>query len=76
MARSACGDLLWRTFRDDMAAFVSGTRTQIDQPIGGLDDVEIVFDDNYRMTSIHEPLKHVQQDPHIVEVQSRRGLIK
>ena len=40
------GDLLGRAGGDDFAALVAAFGAEVDQPVGGLDDVEIVLDDH------------------------------
>lgn len=39
------GDLLWRTFRHNLAPAVASLRTQVDDPVGVPDYVQVVFDD-------------------------------
>ena len=46
------GDLLGRARGDDLAALVAAFRAEIDEPIGGLDDVEIVLDNHAAMRRI------------------------
>ena len=41
-------DLLGRAGGDDFAALVAAFRPQVDDPVGGFDDVEIVLDDQKR----------------------------
>src|SRR5437773_7925613 len=56
--------------RDDVTAFVPGFGPQVNDPIGALDDVEVVLDDQHRMTGIDETLKSFQQNADIVKVQA------
>ena len=51
-------------------------RAQIDEPVGGLDDIQIVLDDQHRVPGVHQPLQHLQQLLHIVGVQTRGGLVQ
>ena len=44
--------------------------------VGGLDDVEVVFDDEHRVAGIDQALQHDEQLPHILEVQARRRLVE
>src|SRR5262245_5416061 len=41
-ARDLC-DVFWRAGRDDLATRGAAFRTEIDDPVCGLDDVEVVF---------------------------------
>ena len=70
MTGLACGDGLRRALGDDLSAFVAGFGSQVNDPIGAFDDVEIVFDDEHRMTGIDETLKSFQQNPDVVKVQA------
>jgi hypothetical protein len=40
----ALGHLFGSAFGDDAATGIAPFRTEIDDPVGGLDDVEVVFD--------------------------------
>src|ERR1019366_4231191 len=55
----------------DAAAFFSAFGAQIDDPVGVADDVQVVFDDDDRVSEIGETVQHVEQLAHIIEVQSR-----
>ena len=59
-----------RAVRDDVTAFVAGFRPEVNDPIGALDDVEVVLDDEHRMTGIDETLKSLQQNTNVVKVQA------
>ena len=50
-------DFFWGADRDDFAACVAGFGTEIDDPIGGLDHLEIVLDHHDGMTAIDQPLE-------------------
>ena len=41
-----------------------------------LDDVEVMFDDDYRVTLVHEPLQHVHQHAYILKVQTCCRLVE
>src|SRR5579872_6435420 len=69
-------DVFRRTPGDDFAAAVAAFGTEIDHPVRGLDDLEIVLDDNNRIPLRHQLVQHFEQLLHIVEVQPCRGLIK
>src|ERR1039458_231816 len=69
-------DLFGRALGHDAAAFFSAFGAQIDDPVGVADDVQVVFDDDDRVSEIRETVQHVEQLAHIVEVQSRGRLIQ
>ena len=76
MAGRASRDFLWRARGDNLSALVAGLRSQINDPVGTLDDVEIMFDDNHRMARVNQSLEYLQQHPHIVEVQAGGGFVE
>ena len=49
-------------------------RAQVDDPVGGLDDVEVVFDDDDGVAMITQAVQHGQQWCDIVEMQAGSGL--
>ena len=49
MACLALGDGFRRAFRDDLAASLAAFRAQVNDPIGGLDHVQVVLDDEQRV---------------------------
>jgi hypothetical protein len=69
-------ELFRRPLRDQLPAAASTFRTEIDDPIGLGDQIQIVLDHNHRMTSIHQALQHLHQPPHVRHVQSNRWLFQ
>src|SRR5208337_3721665 len=61
---------------DDLAALVAAFRAEIDEPVRGLDDVEIVFDDQKRGARFQELAESGQQLGDIVKMESCGGFIK
>src|SRR5262249_8468607 len=51
-------------------------RSQVDDPVGRLDHVEIVFDDDDGVAQIDEAIEHVEQLTDVVEVQTGRRFIE
>ena len=49
-----------------LAAF----RTEVNQPVGGFDHVQIVFDDDHSVAVVGQPLQHGQQQFDVVEMQA------
>jgi len=66
----ARGNFLGRTVRDNVTSFVPGFRAEVNNPIGAFDNVEVVLDDQHRMTGIDETLKSFQQNADVVKVQA------
>ena len=48
----------------------------VDDPVGSLDDVEVVLDHDDRVAQIDEPVEHVEQLGEVVEVQAGRRLVE
>src|SRR5512133_97590 len=69
-------DVLRRSSGDNLPATISTVRTEVDDPIGGLDHVEIVLDDEHRVSSIDESMQYVEQHANVFEVQTSRGLVE
>ena len=61
---------------DDGAAGMAAFRAQIDDPVGGADDVEIVFDHQQRVPGLDEAPERTQQLGDVVEMQAGGGLIE
>ena len=72
----ASGDLLWRSGRDDPPALIAGFRAEIDKPVGALDDLHVVLDDDKAVAVVDEAVEHSKQPGDIVEVQTRGGFIE
>src|SRR5579872_7298755 len=69
-------DLLRRALRYDAAASFAALRPEINDPVGLLDDVEVMLDDEHGVTKRHEALKNVEELANIIEVKTRRGLVE
>ena len=70
------GDLFGRAGGDDFAALVAAFGAHIDQPVGGLDDVEIVLDDEKRGAGFEEFAKGGEQFCDVVEMEAGGGLVE
>ncbi len=70
------GDLLGGAGGDDFAASVAAFRAEVDDPVGGLDDVEVVFDDDDGVAAVAQPMQDFQQQFDVVEVQAGRRLVE
>src|SRR5581483_1899135 len=69
-------DVLRRSGSDDLAAARSAFGTEIDDPIRAGDDVEVVLDDEDRVSLIAKLREGVEQDGDVREVQASRGLVE
>ena len=57
MALRVGGDLLRRAGGNDAAAAVAALGAEVDHPVGGLDDVQIVFNNDHRIAGINKPVQ-------------------
>ena len=69
-------DLLGRALGDDPAAPVAALRTEVDDPVGGLDDVEVVLDDEDRVAAVDQPVEDLEQLLDVGEVEPGRRLVE
>jgi hypothetical protein len=70
------GDEFWRALRHDSAAAFAAFGTEIDDPVGLLDDIEMMLDDQHGVAKGNQTLEHVQEFANIVEVQSGRWFVE
>ena len=73
---SGPGDLLRRALRDDPPAAVAALGAEVDDPVRGLDDVEVVLDDEDRVAAVDEPVEDLEQLVHVGEVEAGRRLVQ
>ena len=69
-------ELLGRADRDEVAAFLAPFGPEIDDPVGGLDDVEVVLDDEQAVAGLQQLLERRQQLRDVVEVQAGGRLVE
>ena len=65
-----------RTGRYDRATTGATFRTKVDDPVGGANDVEVVFDHQQGVAGIAQPLHAKQQLTDVVKMQAGRRLIE
>ena len=70
------GDFLRGSGGDDFASAVAAFGPHVDNPVGRLDDVQIVLDDQQRAAAIDELAEGVEELAHVVEVQTGGGLVQ
>ena len=69
-------DLFRSSGGDDFAALIAAFGTEIHQPIGGFDDVEIVLDDEKRGAGLEQFAKRGEKFGDVLEVQAGGGLVE
>ena len=70
------GDRLGRSGHHHPSAAGSSFGSEIDDPVGGLDDIEVVFDHQDGVPLVDEPVEHVQQFADVGKVQAGGGFIE
>src|SRR6185369_16452864 len=60
----------------DAAAAVAAFRTEVDDPVGGADDVEVVLDHDERMAGRDQFAESAQQLRNVVEMEAGRRLVE
>src|SRR6266550_3069081 len=73
---AAASDVLRGSLRHPPPTRVTGSRSQLDHPVGSLDDVQMVLDHQHGVAGVDQPVEHAAQRSDVVEVQSRRRLVE
>ena len=61
---------------DHVAALRASFRTEVDDVVGALDEVEVVFDDDDGVALVSERLEHQEELANVFGVQAGRGFVK
>ena len=69
-------DRFWRALGDHLAAAGAALGPHVDDPVGGLDDVEVVLDDDDRVAGVDDALQDAEQLADVFEVQAGRRLVE
>ena len=69
-------NLLGRTRGDDLAAVFTALWTDIDDVVGTFDDLDIMLDDDKRMTALEQPVEGLEQYVDVVEMQPCRRFVE
>src|SRR5690348_18073904 len=69
------GNVLRPPRRDHLPASITGLGTEVDHPVGQLDDVEIVLDEHERMPRVHETIEDLGETPNVFQMKTRRRLV-
>ena len=69
-------DGLRRAGRNDLSAAYPAFRPEIDNPVGRLNDLEVVLDDDDGISLIPELVKHLKELSDVVEMQAGRRLVE
>ena len=69
-------DVFRRAAGDQLAAGLAALGTEVDQPVGGADDVEVVLDDDDRVAGLEQLPERAHQLGDVVEVQPGGRLVE
>src|SRR5579885_1764252 len=69
-------NVLRRAGRDDLAAAVAAFGAEVDDPVGGLDHLQIVLDDDDGVAALDQFVQHVEQLCHVVKMQPGGRLVE
>ena len=76
VTRRDLDDFFRRSFGDDAPASAAAFGSEVDDPVGGLDDVEIVLDHDHRIAVVAQPVQHREQHLDVVEMKAGRRLVE
>src|SRR5215467_6055437 len=76
MRASIAGNFLGWALSHNVAAGLAALRSEINDPIGFAYDVEIMLDDDDRVSDIDQPVEHINQSLNIGHVQTDRRLLE
>src|SRR5262245_46751956 len=68
--------VLRRPCGDDLAAAVAAFGAEVDDPVGGLDHLEIVLDHHHGVAALNELVQHIEELGDVVEMQPGGGLVE
>src|SRR6478735_11498236 len=75
--RRAVGDEVGRCpLEDDVAAVVTGPRSEVDDPVGVRHDGLVVLDDEHRLARLDEPVEQAEEVLDVGKVQAGRRLVE
>ena len=69
-------DFVGRALGDQLATAGTGLGPEVDDPVGRLDHLEVVLDDDHRVAQVGQAVDHVQQLADVVEVQAGGRLVE
>ena len=69
-------DKFGRALGDDAAAAFAALGAQVDDPVGLLDHVEVVLDDQHGIAERNQALQHIEEFAHVVEMQPGGRLVE
>ena len=74
--RTVADDVLNSALGDDFSAFRAGIGTEFDEPVGLLQDLRVVIDEQHGVAVGHEVVHHAVESHDVGGVQSDGGLVE
>ena len=68
--RLALAEVTWRTLEDQITACIATLGTEVDDMVGALDDVQVVFDDDQRVPILQQFVEGIEQDAHVMQMEA------
>ena len=68
--------LFWRALRHDRSACGTAFGSQVDDPVGSLDHVEVVLNDGDGVARVAQLMQNLEQQLDVGEMQAGGGLVK
>jgi hypothetical protein len=59
-----------------LAAGFAGVGAEVEDPVGGFDDLEVVFDDDEAVAGVDEALESFEEDFYVFEVEAGGGFVE
>ena len=76
MALLALGDFGWGARGEDVTTLFATLRTEVDDVVGNLDDIEVVFDDDNGIALIHQLVEYLDKTAYILEMETCGRLVE
>ena len=70
------GKLFWGALGNDLAATLPAFWPHVDNPVGGFDDVEVVFDNNHRIAASDKLVQDGKETFDVVCMETSGGLVE
>ena len=70
------GDVLGGALGDDAPSPAAAFGSQIDDPVGRLDDIEVVLDHDHCVAGIDQALENLEKLANVFEMEARGGLVE
>ena len=70
------GDLFGRALGDELAAVFAGFGAEVEDPVGGFDDFEVMLDDQQGVAGIDQLLENGQEAFDVGEVEAGGGFVE